>query len=99
MNFKDQTEINDFFDSMKSLLLGKSIKFELSEELTFRKIMMKSITLDELWTLYFQTGYLTIDQEISLETFYKIPNYEIQHAICYAQSHEYHIFIKVKKYF
>ena len=47
---------------MRMLLLKKSIKFDLSEQLTYKKIGSKSLSTNELWTIYFQTGYLTIDK-------------------------------------
>jgi len=81
LNFQKQAEINGFFHDMKGLLLGKSVKFNLSQQLTFRKILMKSVTLNELWTLYFHTGYLTTDQVIQDANYYKILNLEIHQAM------------------
>ena len=62
---------------MRMLLLKKSIKFDLSEQLTYKKIGSKSLSTNELWTIYFQTGYLTIDKSDASGISYKIPNLEI----------------------
>ena len=68
---------------MKNLLLGKDITFMVSNHLTLRKILMKSLTIDELWTLNFHTGYLTISEydPKSETTYFKIPNLEIKLAL------------------
>lgn len=76
-NISNEKIFINFVANMKDLLLGKSIYFELSEGLTYRKIGQKSVSLEELFTLYFHTGYLTIDQVNQERIFYKIPNKEI----------------------
>jgi len=80
-NFKDQQAINKFFENMQILLLGKSITCQLTNQLSYRQIAMKTIKIDDLWTLYFQTGYLTIDRSDQEATYFKIPNLEIQLAM------------------
>ena len=83
LNFKEQEDYNNFFSTMKELLLGKDITFSVSNQLTFRKILMKSMTIHELWTLYFHAGYLTISEydPKSNKTYFKIPNLEIKYAL------------------
>lgn len=62
-------------NEIERLISGKTIQKKLHQELTYNEI---DNSTENLWSVLFSTGYLTIEKEVALNTYeLKIPNKEV----------------------